>query len=391
MTRRSERSLSPMKLRPPLRETAETLARLFAERADGHDRAGRFAHDNVVDLRALGLPGLTVPHRLGGRGAGLAQAAAVIGTLAQGDPSTALVLAMQAIQHGLIHRDGIWPQALADSVGRAAAENGALINALRVEPELGTPARGGLPETVAHKTVTGWRITGRKIYSTGSPALAYGVVFVRTDESEPRIGNLLVPMDAKGVGIVETWDHLGLRASGSHDVVFDDVAVPAENAVDLRPPEAWRAADTDQQAWNAALIGAVYDGVARAAQRWFIAFAQTRKPGSLGTSLASLPRFQEAVGENERLLALNAGLIRQAAEAVDRGACPSVTDSGFLKLTVTENAIQMVQRAVELAGNPGLSRANPLERHLRDVLCGRIHWPQGDAVRAAAGRAALGL
>jgi alkylation response protein AidB-like acyl-CoA dehydrogenase len=49
-----------------------------------------------------------------------------------------------------------------------------------------------------------------------------------------------------------------------------------------------------------------------------------------------------------------------------------------------------VQEAVQLAGNHGLSRANPLERHLRDVLCARVHTPQPDAAYAAVGRIALG-
>lgn len=373
------------------RETVLDLARRFAERAGEHDRAGRFAHDNIADLRAAGLMGLTVPCRLGGAGAGLALSAEVVGTLAQGDPSTALVLAMHLIQHGLIHDAGIWPAAVADRVGDAAVREGALINALRVEPELGTPARGGVPATVARASSGGWRLTGRKIFSTGSPALAYGVVFASTDEASPRVGNILVPMNAPGVRIVETWDHLGLRASGSHDVIFEDVQVPADHAVDLRPPEGWRVADAGQQAWNAVLLSSLYDGVARAAQAWFVAFAGARKPGSLGQSLATLPRFQEAIGENARQLAVNARLIRSVAEEVDRGAAPSAQESGFLKVTVTENAVAVVQRAVELSGNPGLSRTNPLERHLRDVLCGRIHWPQGDAVRSGAGRAALGL
>lgn len=379
-----------MNLPPPLRDTADGLARLFAERAEGHDRAGRFAHDNVADLRRAGLTGLTVPHRLGGAGAGLGQAAMVIGLLAQGDPSTALVLGMHVLQHGLIHARAAWPRGLADRLGREAVEHGALVNALRVEPELGTPARGGLPGTVARATAAGWRISGRKIYSTGSPALAYGLVFARTDEAEPRMGNLLVPMAAAGVRIEETWDHLGLRASGSHDVVFEEVDVPADHAVDLRAPEEWRRADADQQAWSTALLAALYDGVGRAAQAWFLDFARERRPGSLGAALATLPRFHEAAGENERLLAVNARLIRSFAAEVDGGTCPPVAESGFLKLTVTENAIQVVQRAVELAGNPGLSRTGPLERHLRNVLCGRIHWPQADAVRASAGRAALG-
>ncbi|GJD96392.1 acyl-CoA dehydrogenase family protein [Methylobacterium iners] len=367
------------------------LARAFAERAAEHDRTGGFAHENVAGLRAAGLLALTVPRELGGQGAGLARAAAVVGRLAEGDPSTALVLAMHLLQHGIIHHESAWPRSASAAVGRAAVEHGALINALRVEPELGTPARGGLPATVARATPAGWRIEGRKIFSTGSPALAYGIVFARTDEAEPRIGNLLVPLASPGVRIEESWDHLGLRASGSHDVVFEGVEVPADHAVDLRRLEEWRRPDHSQQAWSTTLLAALYDGVARAAQAWFVRFAQTRTPGSLGAPLSSLPRFQEAVGENERLLALNARWIRHLAADVDAGAWPSVEEAGFLKLTATENAIAVVQRAVELTGNPALSRKNPLERHLRDVVCGRIHWPQHDAVRAAAGRAALGL
>jgi alkylation response protein AidB-like acyl-CoA dehydrogenase len=58
-------------------------------------------------------------------------------------------------------------------------------------------------------------------------------------------------------------------------------------------------------------------------------------------------------------------------------------------MTVTTNAIAAVERAVEIIGNPGLSRANQIERHLRDVLCWRIHTPQNDSILLAAGRAAF--
>lgn len=373
-------------------DTARALAERFAATAGERDRASAFPHQPLAALREAGLIGLAVPERLGGAGAGLAHSAQVVGALGAGDPAVALVLAMTLLQHGLIHRAGTpWPRALADQVGREAAARGALINALRVEPELGTPARGGLPATLARRDGDGWRITGRKIYSTGAPGLAHGVVFVRTDEAEPRVGNLLVPMSAPGLRIEETWDHLGLRASGSHDVVFEEVYVPSNHAVDLRRPEEWRRPDPLQQAWSCALLAALYDGVARAAQAWFARFLHERVPGSLGAPLASLPRFHEAAGENERLLSINARLVASLAAETDAGVPPAPQEAGFVKLTVTENAIEAVQRVSELCGNAALSRKNPLERHLRDVLCARIHWPQADAVRAAAGRAALGL
>ncbi len=368
---------------------ARLLAGTFAVRAAGHDRAGSFPHDNIADLRGAGLLALTVPRRLGGDGAGLARAADIVGTIGGGDPATALVLAMQVLAHALIHRaDSPWPRRVADAVGEAAVSSGALINALRVEPELGTPSRGGLPATLARRDGEGWRITGRKIYATGAPGLAYGIVFVRTDEAEPRTGNVLVPFAAPGVRIEETWDHLGLRASGSHDVVFEEVWVPGDHAVDLRPPDGWRP-DPWQQAWSCTLLAALYGGVARAAQDWFLGYLRGRSPGSLGAPLASLPRFQEAVGENERVLVMGRRLVAGLAAEVDAGAPPPPRESGFVKLTATEDAIAVVQRIAGQCGNAGLSRANPLERHLRDVLCARIHWPQADAVLTAAGKAAL--
>lgn len=375
-------------------DTVSVSARLsaaFAARAGRHDRDGSFPHENIADLHAAGLLALAVPRRLGGGGASLGEVRAVLGTIAEGDPSTALVLAMQVVHHATLARSGRWPRALAELVQRGAVETGALLNILRVEPELGSPARGGLPDTIARRSGESWRLSGRKIYSTGAPGLTWGLVWARTDEAAPRVGLFLVPMGAPGVTIEETWDQLGMRASGSHDVVLAEVEVPIAHAVDLRAPADWGPPDLHYLAWNTTAIASVYDGVARAAQAWFIAFLRGRVPSNLGAPLATLPRFQEAVGENERLLAVNRRLLEAAASAADRGEPGSAAESGFVKLTVTENAIAIVQRALESAGNPGLSRSAPLERHLRDVLCARVHTPQGDSVRLAAGRAALGL
>ena len=67
-------------------------------------------------------------------------------------------------------------------------------------------------------------------------------------------------------------------------------------------------------------------------------------------------------------------------------------ESNIIKLTVTNNAVAVVEDALSLTGNHGLSRTNPLERHYRDVLCGRVHTPQDDATRISASAAlALGL
>lgn len=373
-------------------EIARSLSADFAQRAPAHDLDASFPFQNFADLHSAGLLTLAAPADLGGQGASLVQLADVIGAVGQGDAATGLVLIMQYAQHRALARPGHrWPRALAQRLVREAADAGALINALRVEPELGTPARGGLPATTARRTPDGWRLSGHKLYSTGAPLLRWYAVWVRTDDPEPLVGTLLVPAGLPGTHIVETWDHLGLRASGSHDILFDDVQVPLDLAVDLRPPAEWKAGDPPMQAELAVLIGALYTGVARAARDWLTGFLHERKPSALGAALATLPRVQEAVGRIDGLLLANQRLIDSLARDVDAGLPVAGTDSSLIKSLITNHAVQAVEIAQSLTSNHGLARKNPLERHWRDVLCGRIHTPQDDSSWIAAGRRALGL
>ena len=75
----------------------------------------------------------------------------------------------------------------------------------------------------------------------------------------------------------------------------------------------------------------------------------------------------------------------------DNGFPLSAIESNIIKLTVTNNAAAVVEDALSLTSNHGLSRTNPLQRHYRDALCGRVHTPQDDTTRISAGRLALGL
>ena len=372
-------------------ERAQQLAPGLAERAPLHDRAASFPFENFQELSDAGLLALTVPFVLGGGGAGVREAAQVVNIVAKADAATGLVLAMHYIHHLVIADSERWPTHLAHKMAKETIDGVALVNALRVEPEQGSPSRGGLPATTATRTVTGWRLNGRKIYSTGAPILKWYTVWAKTDEPEVRVGLFLVPAGLPGTTIVETWDHLGLRASGSHDVVFDDVVFPLDHEIDVRKPSEWGAPDLTQATVQAVLVGAVYDGVARAARDWVVQFLQNRVPSSLGAPLSTLPRAQEIVGGIEARLAVNARLLDSFARDIDDGVALTAIEANIVKLTVTNNAIAAVEEALSLTSNHGLSRTNPLERHFRDVMCGRVHTPQDDATRLGAGRLALGL
>lgn len=362
------------------------LTATLATSASELDRDAVFPHHNLELLHRLGLLGLTVPTELGGHDADLPQVRRVVAAVAKGEPSTALILIMHCLQHRTLHRSERWPTALRERVGRHAVEVGGLINALRVEPDLGSPARGGLPDTIARRTAHGWRISGTKLYSTGSPGLAWMNVWARSDDDPALAGFWLVPAEAPGVEIVEEWDHLGMRASGSHRVIFTDVEVPFDHAVDVGTVTQVDNAvqGTEKARWMAVLLGTLYDGIAQAARDWFRDWLARRVPSNLGAPLASLPRFQDVLGRIDTLLFSSDVLLDAAAHGRVGPA-----NLQQVKQLATSQAIRAVELALEAAGNPALSRANPLERHYRDVLCGRIHTPQDDAIFLAAGKAAL--
>ena len=390
MVTTAARELPPTNEPEPIAR-ALRLAEVFAARAPVHDRDASFPFENFADLSRVGLLALTVPAVLGGAGAGARDATRVLGIIGKADPSTALVLSMHYIQHLVMARSTRWPGRLARKLAKETVEGVALINALRVEPELGSPARGGLPATTARRTETGWRLTGRKIYSTGAPILKWYSVWAKTDEPETRVGLFLVPAGLPGTRIEQTWDHLGLRASGSHTVIFDDVVFPLDSEIDVRRPDDWKVPDVTQATVHAIFVAAIYDGIARAARDWLVKFLKERVPANLGAPLATLPRMQEVVGGIEARLAVNARLIDSFAADFDNGFPLSAIESNIIKLTVTNNAAAVVEDALSLTSNHGLSRTNPLERHYRDVLCGRVHTPQDDATRVSAGRSVLGV
>lgn len=371
----------------------DELTRKFAATAEDYDRRAVFPEENFQELHRAGLLGLTIAEKYGGRGASYSEAVRVLGAVAKGEPSTALILFMTYAYHSSPDRLQTWPKHIYERLAREAASEVALIGGLRVEPELGTPVRGGMPKTEARRTAQGWSLSGRKIYSTGSTGLRWFGVWAKTDEPEPRVGNFLVRADSPGIRIEPTWDHLGMRATVSHDVVFEETPVPEDHAVDIRPPAAWapKPGDAAMSLWNALSISTIYDGVARSARDWLAQYLKERVPTNLGASLATLPRFQEKFGEIEALLYANRVLIDNLAARATAGDAVTSNEGNLVKYLATSNAIRAVEIGVELTGNPGLSRKNPLERHYRDVLCSRIHSPQNDTILGAAGRLGFGI
>lgn len=382
---------------PPLALDAlpSVVADLAAE-AERHDRDGSFPHEGIARAHEAGLLTATVAEDYGGAGAGIAATVEILRALGSADPSVALLTAMTLFTHAAQASSGSWPDEHYRQLLQDSAAGPALVNALRVEPDLGTPARGGLPATVARRDAqTGdWLLTGHKIFSTGAVGLRWLAVWARTDEDVPRAGSFLVranePGRVPGMRIEPTWDHLGLRASRSDDVFFDGVRVPRDAVSGLVDPTAADPRrDPGLVVWNNLGLTALYLGVAEAARDWLVRFLNERTPTALGRPLATVPRFQDEVGQIEAQLITAGDLLTGLALRHDAGDPQAAAHASAAKLIGTRAAIDAVQRAVALVGNNALTRRNPLERHLRDVLCARVHTPQDDSILGALGRAAL--
>jgi alkylation response protein AidB-like acyl-CoA dehydrogenase len=372
----------------------EPLATAFAARSAAHDRDGSFPFENFADLRAANLQSLTVPEVYGGLGADELEYALAIERIAWGDAATALVLGMHCSNLGILVEGKLWPERLPD-LCREIVTRGALLNAAQAEPEMGSPSHGGVPATVARPTADGsWQLNGRKIYTTGSPALRYFIVLAAVEEpgNPVRLGSFLVPADAPGVRIEQTWDALALRASGSHDLVLEDALVPMDALLDARPVGAPDPRGALGLPWSTITLASIYTGVAQAARDEAAHFAAHRVPTGLGKPIGELPAVRAKLGEMESLLLISHRLLQglagdwvthPEARAVLREQAPLV------KLVTTNNAVRVTDLALRVAGGAGLQRGSRLQQLFRDARAGLVNAPLDDVVLGNAGRLAV--
>lgn len=351
-------------------EKAEELAARFAERANIHDREGSFPHENFADLRDAGYLKLTVPKKYGGDEISLHELVSLQERLAYGDGSTALAVGWHLGQMLHLRTTRKWPDALFDELCLAVAAKGAMINTFASEAASGSPSRGGRPETTAVRTEAGWLITGRKTFSTLAPILDRFVVTAYIPEEEGA-ADFLVYKDDR-VSMIETWDTIGMRGTGSHDVVLREVFVPDEHRLSGK--------GTDDGGGWLLHIPACYLGIAMAARDYAISFAQTYRPNHLQGPIAELATVKQSIGQMEIELRTARSLVYEAAGRWDREIeqRPSLRpELGLAKFVATNNAIKVVDMAMRIVGGASLSRNLPLERYYRDVRAG-LHNPPMD-------------
>lgn len=357
---------------------ARDLAGQFAARADEADRQGKLPAADVQALKESGYLAMNIPREYGGPDLSLRTCIEAQLELAKGSSSTALVAAMQIQVMGGARRNRPWPEALYERLCRAAVAGEMLCNSLASEPEIGSPSRGRLFATTAVQNGDHYTINGRKTWSTGGAHLTHMIVGVSLND-EPT--NMLIEGSRKGVEWVETWsDALSLRAADNHDVYFRDVEVPLTNL-------AARSDNAPQpyQPWGPMLFATVYLGTGLAARDAVIRYALERVPKALGKSISHLPKIQRQIGEVDMALMAARALMIEVAD--DKNSTPARVAAA--KQYAVETANFVTDQCIRIAGAAGISRALPLERHLRDARAGHMHPPNSDAAYEAIGQGAI--
>jgi len=370
-------------------DEARRLAPRFAARAAAHDRDGSFPADDFADLRRAGLFGLMAPERLGGRGAGFADYAAVAYELARGNGATALVFNMHASVTGalsgvtdeLADALGLPPEALEarDRYLRDAAEGKWYAVAMS---ERGSGSRLSQMTTTYERTDDGYRIKGSKTFCSGAGHADAYLVAARSAADPSQVSQFLVPA-GDGLTVEPTWDALGMRATGSHDLHVD-VTVPEGALLGGVEGLALVVAQLAPH-WMVASYAAVYVGVARAAVDAAVEHVNARK-------LGHLPAVRARIGRADAAVAAAHLTVMEAARRVDEAPGDTETNRWVwrAKLMAGTTAAEVAASMLEAAGTSAMRRGHPLERLYRDARAGSLQPATSDVCADWLGVEALG-
>ncbi|MBC9000433.1 acyl-CoA dehydrogenase family protein [Micromonospora aurantiaca (nom. illeg.)] len=349
------------------------------EVSGAHDRDGTFPFEVFDRFRTSGVLAATVPAELGGLGVShMHDVALALRTLAEFDASVALALHMQ-LSRGLTltyeWRYGApEAQSLAERLMRSVGEREAIIcgavkDAPRATTRL-TPAPGG-----------GWLLNGRKTLVSLAPAATHFAVYaeVHVDEEPLRLAAPVLTRQTPGLTVLDNWDGLGMRGSGTVDIVFDNCPIAAKDVLPRAAVGARQDAVLAGQTVSSVTMLGIYAGIASAARNVAVDWTVRRRvdPGAaVRTLLAEIEARLFALRSSAAAALRNADELAFdfSVDADERGR-RMMTPFQCAKLMVNQLASDIVDRCMTVVGGASFSARHPLARHYRDVRAGRYMQP----------------
>ncbi len=338
------------------------------------DASGEFVGHGYQLLKERRMFSMLVPSERGGPGATHAEACAVLAELARACPATSLAFSMHT-------------HLVAAQVWRHNRDLPAPVLDKLADQELVLVSTGASDwidsNGSAVKVDGGYRVSGRKMPASGCPG---GDIVITSSRVGGEVIHMAIPFSAEGVSVVETWDTMGMRATGSHTVVLDDVFVP-EGAVSLtRPGGVWHPVWATVVGAAMPLIMSTYVGVAEeAAQRAVLLAGSKADKADTATSVGRMMNQLTAARDSARAMIDSSENLHFENTVEHAGTTLS------RKGNTTDAVLATVRLAMEVAGGSAYQRASGIERLFRDAH-GALYHPLPTARQEQfSGRAVLGL
>lgn len=351
----------------PEHEDLRTWARGFAEKeiapvADKIDRTDEYPRELLKKMGEYGLLGLNTPVEFGGLGLDTVSAVVVAEEIAKVSLSAGLIIGCQNGLVGFpISQFGTKEQK--EKYLRRLAKGDMIGCYGLTEPGAGSDAAN--IQTRAEKVAGGYKINGSKIWISQGLLADLVVLFTRTGSAEDRAAGItafVVEKGTPGFAVGGKLEVIGIRGTGTAELVFKDCVVPESNMVGSLGDGFLIAMATLNQGRVGAAAGAL--GLASAALEASVAYSKKRvlfrrqlgKLESIRFLIADMATRIEAA----RLLTYRAAYLKDKGEEF-------VKEASMAKVFSTEMAVWACERAIQIHGGIGLSKQLPLERYLRDA------------------------
>jgi hypothetical protein len=349
-------------IRDLVREVASEELRPTAREAD---RNGEFPEAVWEELAEIDLTGLTTPAEYGGFDADRLTYSIVNEELAHGSLAVATALSVHCLATACIAEFGSetqrerWLPEMADGrpVGAFALS----------EPHAGSNPAG--MSTEARRDGEEYVLNGDKQWITNGSRAGVTIVFAKTDREDPgSITQFLVPMDTEGVEVGKKEEKLGLRASDTTSLSFEDARIPAEN----RLTEEGRGLAAALSILTGGRIGIASQavGVAQAALDAAVAYAGDRE--QFDQPIAEFQTIRHKVAEMHTRTQAARLLTRDAARKDDAGEDVR-TEASMAKYFASETAVDAASEAIGVHGGYGYTTDFPVERFYRDAKITTIY------------------
>jgi len=370
-------------------ELIQATAREFAQGeirpiAAEIDRDCRFPHETVKKMGELGLMGIAVPERWGGAGADTVSYVLALEEIAKVCASHAVIMSVDNSLYGdpilKFGTDAQRERFLMPVAGGHVHGCFAL-----TEPQAGSDASN--QATVARRDGERYVITGRKLFITNGREASFALVFAQTDRARAHRGitALVVEKGTPGFSVSKTEDKLGIRASDTAELVFEECRVPAANRIG-EEGQGFRVALT---AIDGGRIGIATQAVGIAAGAYERALAYARERKAFGVPIGQHQMVQWMLADmttaidGARLLAL------QAATLKDKGR-PFTKQAAMAKLFAAEMAMKVTTDAIQVHGGYGFIKDYEVERYFRDAKITAIYEGTSQIQKLVIAREVLG-